>query len=117
VSLEGVEATGPELAIGSEPGIDLYEGLGAQSVPAPLGVVADLDQAGVAEHAQVLGDPGLAQRKPLDQLAYGTLPLAEEVEDLPPPGLGHKLERRRHLGHYITRQLYNCQGIYPKVNA
>jgi hypothetical protein len=102
MSLEGVEATGPELAVGSEPGIDLYEGLGSQPVPAPLGLMADLDQAGIAKHAQVLGDAGLAQRKPLDQLAYGTLPLAEEIEDLPPLGLGHKLKGRRHRGalHY-----------------
>jgi hypothetical protein len=59
VPLERVEAGRPHLAIGAEPGVDLSEGLGAELVPAALGVVADADEAGLAQHAEVLGGAGL----------------------------------------------------------
>jgi hypothetical protein len=101
VSFKCVETTTPELAVGLEPSVDLDQRLGIELVPAPLGVASNPNQTGVAEHSQVLGDAGLAEREAVDQLADRTLPLTKQVQDLPTRWLGHQLERSRHrVIHY-----------------
>jgi hypothetical protein len=47
----------------------------------------------LAKHPQVLGDERLGQAERLDELRHRPLPAGEQVEDLPPPGLGHRVER------------------------
>src|SRR5256885_16303886 len=59
-----VETVGPEAAIGPEPGIDLGERLRANPVEPPLRVPAHLDEARLAQYAQVLGDTRLADAEP-----------------------------------------------------
>jgi hypothetical protein len=88
VPLEGVQAARPQLTVGVEPGVDLAQRLEAQLVPAALGVVADADEAGLAEDAQVLGGAGLAQAEVLDELTDGAWAFAEQVQDVAPSGLG-----------------------------
>jgi hypothetical protein len=89
----------PEAAVGVEPGVELGERLGAEAVPAALGVAADLDEAGVAEGAKVLGDGGLGEGKAVDEVADGSLAGAEEVEDAPAGGVGEGVEGGGGLAH------------------
>jgi hypothetical protein len=79
VALEGVEAPGPQPPVRPQPGVDLRERLGTDPVQASLRVDADLDQAGVPQHPQMLRHPRLAERDPLHQIADGELALADEV--------------------------------------
>src|SRR5215211_181669 len=102
VTFERVEATGPELAIGLEPRVDLSEGLGVEAVHTALRVLADANDARFPERAQMLRDARLADRQALDQLPDGTLAITEQIQDPPARRLGHKLKGRRH-GRYITR--------------
>src|SRR3954467_13173507 len=51
VAPEGGQAPGPHRPAGPEPPVRLRQRLGLQLVPAPLGVLADADQAGLTEHA------------------------------------------------------------------
>src|SRR5215216_3933399 len=69
MSFEGVEALGPEPAIGLEPLRGLGERLRADLVDPPLCLGPHRDQAGLTQHAQVLRDAGLAHLEALDQLA------------------------------------------------
>ena len=69
------------------------ESIAAVEAPAPL--VAYVDQAHLAQHPQVLRDLRLGQPKPLDQVVDRPFPLGEQIEDLPPAGLGHRVERVR----------------------
>jgi hypothetical protein len=41
----------------------------------------------------VLGDGGLCDGQALDEIADDPLPLAQQVEYLPPPGLGQHVKR------------------------
>src|SRR4051794_12734652 len=56
MALERVEVGGPEAAERSEPLVHLHERLGPQAIQTTLGLDTRLDEAGVTEHAQVLGD-------------------------------------------------------------
>src|SRR5919109_2542255 len=111
VLFEGIQATGPELAIRAQPAIDLRQGLGLQPVPAALGIAADLDQSSLAQRPQMLADAGLTQADLLHQLADRALSLAQQVENAAPHWLGDQLERGCHTRANITKELYNCQGI------
>ena len=51
--------------------------------------VAEID---LAQDPQVLGDLRLGQPEQLDEIVDRPLALGEEVEDLPPPGFGHRVE-------------------------
>ena len=65
-----------------------------------LGVVADLDEAGVAQHLEVAGDPRLVHPDLFDDLAHRALTLADRVEDPTPGGFGDHLEDvERGSGH------------------
>jgi hypothetical protein len=99
VTFEGVEAGGPQRSIGGEPVVDLAERVGAHAVEAVLRGDTGFDEAGVAEHAQVFGDGGLADAEGVDEVADGALPVgAEEVEDAPAIGFGEDGER----GHRVS---------------
>jgi hypothetical protein len=93
---EGVEPAGPKSSVGPKPLIYLDERFGTQAVEAPLRVVTDLDQAGLAEHPKVLGDARLTEREVFDQLPDWSLAFAQQVEDTPPGGFSQDLERRYH---------------------
>jgi hypothetical protein len=110
VPLEGIEAARPQLAVRVEPGVDLPQRLGAQLVEAALGVLADADETGLAQDAEVLGGAGLAQPEVLDELADRPWPVAEEVQDVPPSRLGEGSERSGHPAT-ITNEAYNRQGM------
>src|ERR687897_1292518 len=92
MSFEGVEPAAPELPIGSEPGVELRERLGLQPVPAPPPLRPHADQAGLAEHAEVLRHAGLAEPEALDQLADAALTVTKQLEDATAHRLGQGIE-------------------------
>src|SRR6266581_1217460 len=53
LGVQGIEPVFPQGPVPAQPGVDLGEGLRAQGVDAALGLLADLDQARFAQHAQV----------------------------------------------------------------
>src|SRR2546423_15646362 len=112
VSPERVEALAPEAAVGFQPSVDLLERLGPHPVEPALGVLAHLYQSGLAQHAQVLGDAGLAEMQTLHELVDRALVVADVVEDATAGGLGQNVEGGRWHGLYIHHRLYACQGIY-----
>lgn len=83
----------PQLAVRGEPGVELRKRLRPDAVQAALRIRARLDEAGLLEHAEVLGDPRLAEAKAVDEIADGAFALAEQVENREPPWLGENLER------------------------
>ena len=106
--LPGVETVTPRGPVRGQPVIDLTERLGPQPVQAPLGVGSHLDQARLAQHAQVLRYAGLGDPQSRGQAADRLLPFAQQIEDAPPVTV------RQHLKHAanIIYRVYNCQGIY-----
>ena len=109
MAFERVEAAGPVRSIWAEPRVQLGQRLGAEVVDAPLGVDADIDEAGVAQHAQVPGDAGLMHARDLHELADRTVVLAHMVEDAPSCRFGDHLqdvELRDHGGQYMSRHIY-----------
>lgn len=108
MSFELVEGSRPEPPVRSQPVVDLGQRLETQPVEAPLGVGPDVDEAGLAQHSQVLGHRRLTHVKPVDELADGTLAVAQKVEDLPAAGLGEDGEAHRPS---MPPWLYECQGM------
>ena len=100
VVFEGVEAVGPVAAVRLEPARDLGERLGAEAVPAALAVRAHLDEPGLAQHLEVLGDAGLAEVDPRDEVADGPLAVAQQVEDLAAGRLRECRVGRHELSYY-----------------
>src|SRR5688572_11427553 len=64
-----------------QPGVELVERLGPQLVDALLRDRANVDQTGVAEHAEVLRHLRLTQPEALGDLPYRSRPVAKELDD------------------------------------
>ncbi len=110
--LEAVEVRVPEGSVSGEPAVELGERLGSDAVDAALRIGTRLDEAGVLEHAQVLGDGGLTQWETFDQVADGPLPLEQQLENRQAARVDERLEGVRRAHHpSISIQLYSCQGI------
>ena len=92
VALERVEAPGEFLTVRFEPFVEFTKGFDAQAIQPALGILANLDEAGVAQHLEVTGDAGLVHPDLLDQLADGPLTAADGIEDVPPCRFGDHLE-------------------------
>lgn len=97
---EGIEAAGPEGAIGGQPVLDLPEGVRSQPIDASLRRDARLNQARIAQDAKVLRNRRLAHRQAADQVANRPLTGPKQVEDPPSIGLRQHLERRGHEPQY-----------------
>ncbi len=118
MAFERVQAAGPVRSIWAEPRVQLGQRLGAEVVDAPLGVDADIDEAGVAQHAQVPGDAGLMHARDLHELADGTVVLADMVEDAPSCRFGDHLqdvELRNHGGQYMSTHIYVKRNMRSAV--
>jgi hypothetical protein len=100
VSFEGVQALGPVGPVGLDPRVHLGKRLGAQRVEAPLAVGPDVNEAGAAQHLEVLGNPGLAEIEAFDEVAHRPLAAAQQVEDLAAVGLGERCVRRHGPASY-----------------
>ena len=79
----------PRAPCRAQPGIELRERLGAQRVEALLAVGSRAHETGLAQHAQMLRDPRLAQSDPIDQLPHRPLARSQQVEDSTTVRLGH----------------------------
>src|ERR1700733_1900952 len=92
VSVQGVQATAPEAAVGRKPAFQLGQAISLDLVDSALAVGADTDQPGFSQGAQVLGGVGLADGEKLDQVPGRTLAAAQQVQNAPTIGLGHGFE-------------------------
>jgi hypothetical protein len=115
VLFESIEVRCPELAIRRQPFVEVREGLGADAVEAALRVGSDFHESRFLEDAEMFGHRGLAQAEVIDEVADGSLPLAEELEDGQAPRLSQDLEQRS-LAHtpqvllfgYIASKIYSA---------
>jgi len=71
VTFESIDVSGPEAAELGQPCIHLLKWFRFEPVEAALGVYCGFDEAGVSQHAQVLGHCGLRHTKLLLDLANG----------------------------------------------
>src|SRR4051794_6074762 len=111
VALEGVEAVRPQAAVRREPRVDLRERLRAQLVPAPLRVLANADEAAVAQDPEVLRHPRLAEPELVHELADGSRALEQQVEDAPARGLREHVEGGRHGRRRTSPRIYVSSDV------
>ena len=97
VAFERIEALRPERADGAIQSSISRICSARTRVEPSLRLDARLDEPGLAQDAQVLGDGGLAQRQSADELADGPLAFTQQIEDSPPVRLGQDFER----GHAV----------------
>jgi len=81
--VELIEALVPRASIRLQPLVELPEGLGAEAVDALLGNGMRLHEPGLAEHAEVLRDLGLAEAKPFHDLSDRAWLPPEKLDNLP----------------------------------
>jgi hypothetical protein len=108
---QAVKPGRPELAVRGQPRVEIGQRLGAYPVEAALRIDARLDQSGVTQDPQVLGNRRLAEAETLHEFADRSLAVSQQLEDLEPARLGEHLERWKRL-HYLSMPitLYTCQG-------
>ncbi len=95
-----------------EPRIELGEWLGPQVVDASLRIDANVDQAGVAQHAQVPGDSGLMHAGEANEFAHGTVVFADVVEDATARRFGDHVEHVEAGWH-----TYEYTGVHIYVKS
>lgn len=96
MAFERVHVVGPVAAERNEPGVELLERLRLDAIQATLRVDAGLDEAGVAEDAEVLGDRGLRESQALLEFADGEVGVDEQGENRAAGGLGDDVEDGLH---------------------
>ena len=94
VVAQGIELSGPEVAIGREPLIELDERGGVEAIEPAGAIDADADEAGAVQGLQMLGDIGLGQRERLDQGAGGLFALTQLGDYVAADGIGNGGEGR-----------------------
>jgi hypothetical protein len=92
VALEGIEAAGQLGAVRLEPLVELPEGLGTEAVEPTLTVAAGLDEAGIPQHLQVPGHPGLVHADGIDELGHRAFAAPHRIEDPAAGGFGDGVE-------------------------
>ena len=110
MAFESIDVSGPELAEGSEPVVDLLKGFGSEPVETALSVHGGLHETGAAQHPQMLGDGGLRHTKLTLDFTHRLLGGDEEAEDGAAVGFGDDFEDRFHPLD-IPQRVYACQGI------
>ena len=96
MSLEGIDARGPELAKWRQPGVDLPQSLRFQPVQPALGVHTGFNESGLAQDPQVLGHGRLGHAQSALDLTNRLFGGNKEAENRPPVRLRNDLEDRRH---------------------
>src|SRR5918999_4370244 len=105
--IELVEPLGPRALVALHPVMDGLERLAVEPVQPLPSVFPHLDRPHFSKHPQVLRHLGLSKPEQVHDLVHRPLPAGQQIEDLPPPGLGHRVERVRrgscscHGGEYI----------------
>jgi hypothetical protein len=111
VAFKSIDVSGPEAAELRQPSIHLPKRFWLQVVETALCVHCGLDEAGVAQHAQMLGNGGLRHTKLSLDLAYRLLGRAQEAQDRATIWFRDDFKNGFHAV-YIPRRAYTCQGIY-----
>ena len=93
LAFERIDVGRPEAPERRQPGVDLHERLGPEPIDAPLGFDARLHEAGLAQHAEVLGHRSLRHPQPALDLADGALRRRQQTEDGPAVRLREDRER------------------------
>ena len=108
-----IEMGSPELAIGSQPLVEVCERAGPDPVKAALSVHARLHQPRIPEDSQVLRDPRLAEAKLADELTDRLLAIAKQLEDRYPVRLSKDLKCRKLLHHvkYAKHVIYLSSNL------
>ena len=73
--------------------MDRLERVAVHPVQAPASFVSHVDGSHLSEHPEVLGHLWLGQPKLAHQVVHRPLAAGQGVQDLAPPGLGHRVER------------------------
>jgi hypothetical protein len=116
--VEALKVVLPKAAVALEPSLKLLERGGAQGIDAALRVHTNVNEAGVAEDAEMLGDLGLAEAEAADQVADGAGAVAQEFDDMKAVGLGEGAEGSHHgrgricFKSYIRVKAYSKERIY-----
>jgi hypothetical protein len=110
--IEALEVGLPELAILFEPLFQLLERGRAEGVDAALGVAANADEAGLAEHAEMLRNLGLAEAEAQDEFADGAGAAEQEFDDVEAIGFGEGAEGGKHgADEYASRGIVVSRNI------
>src|SRR5918992_1219604 len=110
--VELVEPLRPRALVGLDPVVDGLERVPVEPVQPLSSFVTHVDHPHLSEHPQVLRHLWLSEPEHAHQVVHRALLTAgEDVQDLPPPGLGHRVER-------VCRRRRSCHGriIYPYRN-
>src|SRR5439155_27313843 len=101
--VEALESLVPRAAIWLQPGVELPEGLWAESVDPLLADRLCLDHPGVAQDAKMLGDLRLAEPQPLDDVSDREWLPAEELDDLQPVRFRERAQDLPHASYIPLR--------------
>src|SRR5918999_2323853 len=91
--VQPVESFRPRALVALHPVVDGLERVAVQPVQPLPSFVTHVNRSHFSEHSQVLGHLWLSQPEQPHQVVHGALAAGEDVKDLPPPGLGHRVER------------------------
>src|SRR4029077_18114051 len=86
--IEALKIAGPKPPVACQPSLQFLERRAAQGVDATLRVHAYIHQAGFAEHAQMLGDLGLAQTEAVYHVTDRAGSVQQQLNDLKSVGFG-----------------------------
>src|SRR5271154_1328295 len=96
--VQPLEINFPNAPVPFDPDFEFFQRRRAQRVDSALSVYADVDESGVAEHAQVFRDLWLGQTKAMNHVADRPGPVAQQFDDLEAVGLGQGLQSFHHAG-------------------
>jgi hypothetical protein len=80
--VQALEVAIPKTPVAFQPHFEFLKRGRAQSIDAALGVHAHVNQSGIAEHAKVLGNLGLAETQAMDHVADGAWTVPQEFDDM-----------------------------------
>src|SRR5215217_2415059 len=90
-----IEPLRPRAFVVLHPVVDGLERAAVEPVKPLPSLATHVDRSHLSEHPQVLGHLRLGKSEQAHQVVHGALTSSEDVQDLPPPGLGHRVERIR----------------------
>src|ERR671916_574147 len=110
-----VEPLRPEALVAPHPVVDGLERPRVQPVQPLPPLLAHVDRPNLPEHPKVLGHQRLAHPEQAHQVAHGPFAGGEEVQDLAPAGLGHRVERVRRSRRSCHRRMIHDYMVMCQV--
>jgi hypothetical protein len=105
----------PNTPVLLQPHLKLLERLGPQGVDAALRIHANVNQSGITENAQVLGDLRLAETQPVNHVPDRARPVEQEFDDLKSVGLGKSAKCfQHHQPEYAPQRIFLSRHISVK---